>query len=86
MWWQDLIVGFWNGLTAWVVVLVHLFGGWRDYPVYDVARSGNVYDIGFLLGAGSPVLGAAGRRSSAEPNVATARSDERLTTPEARSH
>ena len=58
MWWQDLLMGFWNGLTAWVVFLVHLFGGWPENPFYDFARSGNWYDFGFLLGAGSPFLGA----------------------------
>jgi hypothetical protein len=57
MWWQDLLWGLWNGLTAWVVFFVHLFGGWQDFPLYNVARSGNWYDFGFLLGAGSPFLG-----------------------------
>ncbi|HEX2913462.1 MAG TPA: hypothetical protein VH186_21845 [Chloroflexia bacterium] len=60
MWWQDLIMGFWNGLTAWVVFIVHVFGGWPEYPFYDTARSGNWYDFAFLLGAGSPILGALG--------------------------
>ena len=69
---SDLPWGFWNGLTAWVVLLVHVFGGWSQFPVFDVARSGNWYEFGFLLGAGSPLLGAAGagarnRASIAEP-------------------
>jgi hypothetical protein len=59
----DVFWGFWNGLTAWVVLIVHVFGGWSDYPVYDFARSGNWYNFGFLLGAGSPFLGAAGAGS-----------------------
>ncbi len=42
----------------WVVLIVHVFGGWEDYPFYNEARSGNWYDFGFLLGAGSPLLGA----------------------------
>ncbi len=60
--------GFWNGLTAWIVLIVHAFGGWSELPLYDLARSGNWYDFGFLVGAGSPLLGAAnagGRSRSA---------------------
>ena len=67
MWWQDLLFGFWNGLTAWVVLIAHVFGGWTQYPVYDLARDGNWYDAGFLLGAGSPLLGAAGAGRRAAP-------------------
>ena len=66
MWWQDLLWGFWNGLTAWFVLIVHVFGGWQNFPFYNVARSGNWYDFGFLVGAGSPlfgVFGAGSRRS-----------------------
>jgi hypothetical protein len=59
----DLPWGFWNSLTAWVVLLVHAFGGWGEFPVFDVARSGNWYDFDFLVGAGSPLLGAAGAGS-----------------------
>lgn len=65
MWWLDLLAGLWNGLTAWIVLIVHIFGGWSEFPVYDLARSGNWYDFGFLLGAGSPFLGAAGSRARA---------------------
>lgn len=60
MWWADLLWGFWNGITAWIVLIVHVFGGWDQFPFYDAARSGNWYDLGFLLGAGSPFLGASG--------------------------
>jgi hypothetical protein len=56
-------MGFWNGLTAWPVLLVHVFGGWESFPLYDVGRSGAWYDVGFLVGAGSPFLGAAGSRA-----------------------
>ena len=62
MWWQDFFWGAWNGLSAWVVLIVHAFGGWDRFPFYNVERSGNWYDFGFLLGAGSPLLGAASRR------------------------
>ncbi len=80
---QDLPWGFWNGLTAWVVLVVHIFGGWREFPVFDIARNGNWYDFGFLLGAGSPLLGAAGagRRSRTTSTVegAARRHDPRQT-------
>ena len=52
MWWHDLLWGFWNGFTGWVVLIVHVFGGWDQYHVYDPARIGNWYDLGFLIGAG----------------------------------
>ncbi len=72
MWWEDLLWGLWNGITAWPVLVFHLFGGWESQPVYDVLRQGNWYDFGFLLGAGSPFLGTLGgnkarTRSEAEP-------------------
>ncbi len=61
MWWQDLLWGFWNGITAWILLIVHAFGGWPQYPFFNVQRNGQWYDFGFLLGAGSPLLGALGR-------------------------
>jgi hypothetical protein len=67
VWWADLLWGFWNGLTAWIILIVHVFGGWDQFPFYNEARSGNWYDFGFLLGAGSPLLGALrgrGRRAN----------------------
>ncbi|MFA7297425.1 MAG: hypothetical protein WC211_09635 [Dehalococcoidia bacterium] len=60
MWWQDLLWGVWNGLTAWAVFLAHLFGAWSEFPFYHVARSGGWYDFGFLLGAGAWSWGPAG--------------------------
>jgi hypothetical protein len=62
VWWADLLWGFWNGLTAWIVLVVHVFGGWEQFPFYNAARSGNWDDLGFLLGAGSPLLGSLGGR------------------------
>ena len=73
MWWQDVFFGFWNGLTAWVVLTAHVFGGWERFPVYDIARSGNWYDAGFLLGAGSPLLGALRRPQPAPTTVDVSR-------------
>ena len=64
MWWQDFFWGVWNGVTAWAILVAHAFGAWERFPFYDVDRSGNWYDFGFLLGAGSPFLGAlSGSRS-----------------------
>jgi len=65
MWWQDFLWGGWNGLTAWIVFLVHVFGGWEEFSIYNVARSGNWYDFGFLIGAGSPFLGIFSGRNRA---------------------
>ncbi len=72
MWGQDLLWGLWNGLTAWIVLIVHVFGGWDRFPLYDVARQGNWYDFGFLAGAGSPLLGMLGgsaRRSQPRDEI-----------------
>jgi hypothetical protein len=60
MWWEDLLWGFWNGLSAWVILIAHVFDAWERYPFYNVERSGNWYDLGFLVGAGSPLLGVLG--------------------------
>ncbi len=60
----DFFWGWWNGLTAWIVFLVHVFGGWDDFPLYDMARSGNWYDLGFLIGVGWPLAGAVGARNA----------------------
>jgi hypothetical protein len=66
MWWQDWLWGFWNGLTAWLVLIVHAFGGWERFPFYNSERAGQWYDFGFLIGAGSPLLGVfGGSRSQA---------------------
>ncbi len=62
MWWHDLLWGMWNGVTAWIVFIVHVFGQWAEYPFYNTARAGNWYDLGFLIGMGSPFLGALGAR------------------------
>jgi hypothetical protein len=60
VWWEDLLWGIWNGLTAWIVLVAHVFGWWPEYPFFDAAREGNWYDFGFLIGAGSPLLGMFG--------------------------
>jgi hypothetical protein len=62
MWWQDLLWGAWNGLSAWIVLIAHAIGQWQDFPLYNTARGGNWYDFGFLIGAGSPLLGMFGSK------------------------
>jgi hypothetical protein len=64
MWWQDFLWGFWNGFTAWVILIAHAFGAWERFPFYNLERAGNWYDFGFLLGAGSPFLGIFGGNKS----------------------
>ena len=65
MWWHDVLWGFWNGVTAWIILIAHVFSGWERFRLYDVNRSGNWYDFGFLVGAGSPILGMFGRQNRA---------------------
>ncbi|WP_237767662.1 hypothetical protein [Serinicoccus sp. CUA-874] len=50
-------------LTAWVVLIAHVFGAWEQFPFYNEMRAGNWYDLGFLMGAGSPLLGMLRSRS-----------------------
>jgi len=47
VWWQDLLWGFWNGLTAWIVLIVHALGGWGGFPLYNLARTGTGMTSGF---------------------------------------
>jgi hypothetical protein len=67
--WKDVLRGFWNGLTAWVVLAVHARGRWEEYPVFDAARANNWYTAGFLLGAGSALGGARGGKRKAAAAV-----------------
>ncbi len=58
---ENLLWGLWNGITAWPLLITHLFGLFTIYPVYDVARDSWWYQLGFLIGSGSPLLGLLGR-------------------------
>lgn len=49
--------GLWNGITAWPLLVLHLFNIWNQYPVYNVALNSPWYQFGFLMGAGSPIFG-----------------------------
>lgn len=60
---EDFLWGLWNGITAWPLLIIHVFDAWERYPVYNVSRDGGWYQLGFLIGAGSPFLGMAGGRA-----------------------
>ena len=64
-WAADLLWGWWNGATAWVVLILHAFGWKLECPIYNFARQGQWYAFGFLLGVGF-LLGALGRQSKVE--------------------
>ena len=53
----DILWGLWNGATAWIILITHVIGVWDGFPVYNLARDGGWYQLGFLMGAGSPILG-----------------------------
>ena len=61
MWWQDLLWGIWNGMTGWIILIAHVLGAWHQFPFFNVARDGNWYELGFLMGTGSPFFGVFGR-------------------------
>jgi hypothetical protein len=62
MWWQDLLWGFWNGLTLWIVFIAHVFNAWENKHLYDALKNSDWYDFGFLIGAGTPFFGFFGKR------------------------
>ena len=51
MWWKDMLWGFWNGMTAWLVLIAHAFGKLKGRPIFDAKRHSNWYAFGFLIGA-----------------------------------
>lgn len=57
----DFLFGLLNGVTGWPLLILHIFGVFTQYPVYDVTRNNGWYQFGFLIGAGSPILGFLGR-------------------------
>ena len=61
---MNFLWGFWNGITAWPLLIFHVFGALVRYPIYDVVRDGGWYQFGFLIGAGSPFLGMLGRKAA----------------------
>ena len=63
---MDFLWGLWNGITAWPLLVLHMFGALDQYPIFDVGRNHGWYQFGFLLGAGSPFLGMLGRKSAAD--------------------
>ena len=61
MWWQDLLWGIWNGLTAWIVLIVHVFGQWSEFPFYNSARAGKLVRLRLPAGGGLALPGRPGR-------------------------
>ena len=59
---ENILFGLLNGLTAWPLLLLHVFGLLTQFPVYDVTRNTGWYQFGFLIGVGSPLLGFLGKR------------------------
>lgn len=59
---EDFLWGLWNGISAWPVLIAHAVDIWEKYPVYNTGRDAGWYQFGFLLGAGSPILGLFGGR------------------------
>ena len=68
---EDFLWGLWNGVTAWPLLVLHVFDIWDRFPVYNPARDGGWYQFGFLLGAGSPLLGRCGRGQDAKRKART---------------
>jgi hypothetical protein len=64
MWYADLFAGFWNGLTAWAVLIFHVFNTWEGHEFDNTAKSGNWYNFGFLVCAGSPLMGALAKNAA----------------------
>ncbi len=44
---DNFLYGLLNGVTAWPLFLLHLFGTFTQYPVYDVSRNTPWYQFGF---------------------------------------
>lgn len=45
-----------------------MFGACQEFSLYDLARSGNWYDFGFVVGAGSPSWARLGRKAGGSAN------------------
>ncbi|MEP7216213.1 MAG: hypothetical protein ABI782_08155 [Anaerolineaceae bacterium] len=54
---ENFLWGIFNGITAWPLLVLHVFDIWEKYPVYNVARDAGWYQFGYLVGTGSPVAG-----------------------------
>jgi hypothetical protein len=58
---MEFLPGLWNRITPWPLLIIHVFGWWEQFPIHDVNRNGGWYQFGFLIWAGSPLLGLIGR-------------------------
>jgi hypothetical protein len=65
MWWKDMLWGFWNGMTAWFVLIAHAFGKLQRQPVFDAKRTARWYAFGFLVG----VSALSGRKDAKPPGT-----------------
>ena len=54
---ENFLWGIFNGITAWPLLVLHVFSIWDKYPVYNVGRDSGWYQFGYLIGTGSPVAG-----------------------------
>ena len=39
MWWSDLLWGLWNGLIAWIALILHVFDLWEGHPFYNTQEA-----------------------------------------------
>ncbi len=60
---EDFLWGIVNGVTAWPLLVLHVFSIYERYPVFNVQRDVPWYQFGFLIGTGSPILGLASGRA-----------------------
>jgi hypothetical protein len=81
------MMGFWSGLTAWILLVIHVFGGSSEFPVFAIAPNGNWYSFGFRVGTDSPLLVpfGAGDKSSQPTATSKTRQIQHVTWPLARS-
>ena len=72
MWWQtSLLWGFWNGFTAWIVLIVHIFGGWDGVSVLQRGAQRQLVRHRLLAGRRFAGAGRGGRRRGAALGDAT---------------
>ncbi len=70
---EQFLWGIWNGITASPLLGLHVFDVWQRYPVYNVGRDGGWYQLGYLIGAGSPLAGMLSSRHAAARQAAAAK-------------
>jgi hypothetical protein len=43
----EFLWGLWNGITAWPLLIIHVFHGLEQYPIYNCARDTGWYQFGY---------------------------------------